>query len=79
MDLAVIDGVVGSRKCLAQHLTTKHLRTTYIATFATKEIVFNALELQEMKQIVKDGVHRRMPSVARYSAVDDDPGPAHEY
>ena len=52
MGPASFDGVMRCRQGLTQHLSTEDLRTADIAAFAAKYIVFDAFQLQKMKQIL---------------------------
>jgi hypothetical protein len=46
------NGVMRCRQCLTEHLPTENLRAAYVAALAPEYIIFDALKLQEMKQVL---------------------------
>ena len=53
----VVNGMLRGGQRLAQYLATKHLRTTNIATFAAKNIVFDTLQLEQRNQVIENRMH----------------------
>ena len=57
---SVGDCIACSRQCLTKHLPAKHLRRADVAAFATKDIVFDALEFEQVEQVGEDRIHRSL-------------------
>ena len=77
MRAPTLDCVVGCRKRLPKHLSTKNLCTADIAALSAEEVVLDALELQELDQITQNRVHRLRNG--RFTAIDDDTCATDEY
>ncbi len=54
---AALDRMLRRGECLSQDLPTKDLGAADIAAIAAEYIVFDALELEELDQVGKDGMH----------------------
>jgi hypothetical protein len=43
---------------LTEHLSPEHTRTADIAAFAAKDVLLDALEIEQVQEIGKDRMHR---------------------
>jgi len=55
---AVLDGLLGGRQRLAQHLAAKDVLGADIAALAAEQIVFQAFEREQVDQLGNDGFVR---------------------
>ena len=69
---------VRRRQRLPQNLAAEHLRTADIATLATKYIVFDSLENQQLNQVSKNCMHCVGHAFSNTAAVDHESGTADE-
>jgi hypothetical protein len=63
VDVARTRGVARGRERLTEHLTAEHSVAAEVAALATEDVVFDALELEQLQQVSEDRLHRSAPSV----------------
>jgi hypothetical protein len=59
MHLPPVDGGMGCRQGLPQHLSTEYLRRAYVTAGTTEQVHFQCFQLQQLYQFSQWGQHGR--------------------
>src|SRR5262252_5822047 len=67
MDLPQAGRVASGRQRLAEHLPAEHTVAPNVAALAAEDVVFDALELEQLQEIREDWCHFSLPASDRSS------------